>query len=106
MYKIHCARCHGVNADGEGPSALPDHQATSFKTFGKRFASTLHGGAPRKWFRVISEGSGEDVDYPDGRTSAMPPFGNKLTREQIWLVITYLQSLDMHAGRRHGTVVQ
>lgn len=99
-YKFHCARCHGDDTRGHGPSALDDHPAGDFKTFGKRFAATLHRGAPRKWFRVIRDGSGDVVDYPDGRMTAMPPFREDLTREQIWLVITYLQSLDIHAVRR------
>jgi mono/diheme cytochrome c family protein len=99
MYKVHCARCHGDDARGLGPSVLPDHPATDFKTFGKRFAATVHRGAPRKWFRVIRDGSGDTVVYPDGEMTAMPPFGESLTREQIWLVITYLQSLDQHAEK-------
>lgn len=99
IYKIHCAKCHGDDARGRGPSILEDYPAKSFKSFGKRFAATLHRGAPRKWFRVIRDGSGDVVDYPDERTKAMPPFGDKLTREQAWLVITYLQSLDIHARR-------
>jgi mono/diheme cytochrome c family protein len=28
----------------------------------------------------------------------MPAFGEILAREQIWLVVTYLQSLDVDAG--------
>jgi len=100
IYKIHCARCHGEDARGIGPSTLPDHPANNFKTFSNRFAATIHRGAPRKWFRVIRDGAGEVVDYPDGRTTAMPPFGDKLAREQIWLVITYLQSLDIYAPRK------
>lgn len=98
IYKIHCVRCHGEDSRGHGPSTLPGTPATDFKTFGKRFTATLHGGAPRKWFGVIRDGSGEVVDYPDERTTAMPPFAGKLTREQTWQVITYLQSLDVHAG--------
>lgn len=97
IYKMHCARCHGTDAQGRGPSTLPEYPAPDFHSFAKRFAATLHRGAPRKWFRVIRDGDGDPVDYPDGRTSAMPSFSDSLTREQIWLVITYLQSLDMHA---------
>lgn len=99
LYEIHCGRCHGEDASGGGPSSLPDYPATSFKTFGKRIGAALHRGAPKKWFRVIRDGSGELVDYPDGRTRAMPAFGEQFTNEQIWLVITYLQSLEMHAPR-------
>lgn len=99
IYQVHCARCHGDDARGKGPSILPDHPATDFKTFGKRFAATVHRGAPRKWFRVIRDGSGDQVTYPDGAMTAMPGFGDKLLREQIWLVITYLQSLDVHTSK-------
>ncbi|MBI4718443.1 MAG: cytochrome c [Planctomycetes bacterium] len=99
LYKMHCARCHGDDARGQGPSVLPDHPATNFKTFGKRLAATLHRGAPRRWFRVLRDGAGDPVVYPEGGMSAMPAFGALLTREQMWLVITYLQSLDMHLGR-------
>lgn len=102
-YKMHCARCHGDDARGQGPSILADFPATDFKSFGKRFAATLHRGAPRKWFRVIRDGSGDLVEYPDGHMTAMPAFGDKLTREQIWLVITYLQSLEMHASNVEGS---
>ncbi|MFQ5412431.1 MAG: c-type cytochrome, partial [Phycisphaerae bacterium] len=52
IYKIHCLRCHGEDARGHGPAALEGHPANDFKTFGNRFAATLHRGAPRKWFRV------------------------------------------------------
>jgi mono/diheme cytochrome c family protein len=99
IYENHCARCHGNDARGHGPSILTDHPATDFKAFGKRFAATVHRGAPRKWFREIRDGSGDQVAYPDGQTSAMPAFGEKLTREQIWLAITYLQSLDVLASK-------
>lgn len=94
IYKFHCARCHGDDARGRGPSALADHPANDFHSFGNRFASTLHRGAPRRWCKSITEGYGDTVQYPDGPGKAMPAFGDKLTREQVWLVITYLQSLD------------
>lgn len=99
IYKLHCARCHGEDARGRGPAALIDHPANDFHDFGNRFASTLHRGAPRRWFKSISEGYGDTLQYPDGPSRAMPAFGDKLAREQIWLVITYLQSLDAKAPR-------
>lgn len=100
IYHVHCARCHGDDARGRGPAILATHPAGDFRTIGKRFASTLHRGAPRKWFGIITDGRGDPVDYPDGRSMAMPPFGDKLMREQVWLVITYLQSLEVHAVAR------
>jgi len=103
LYKFHCARCHGDDARGRGPSALPDHPANDFHSFANRFASTIHRGAPRRWFKSISEGYGDTLDYPDGPSPAMPAFGDKLTREQIWLLITYLQSLDVYAPKAAST---
>lgn len=73
---------------------LATHPTKDFHAFGKRFAVTLHGGAPRAWFKKISEGYGETVNYPSGSGPAMPTFKDTLAREQIWLAITYLQSLD------------
>ena len=106
MYKYHCARCHGDDARGLGPSIIPGHPAGNFRGFAKRFAVTLHRGAPKTWFRKITEGHGEELPYPDAPSRAMPAFGEKLTREQIWLVITYLQSLDMYAAARGDGVRQ
>jgi mono/diheme cytochrome c family protein len=95
LYKYHCARCHGDDVRGNGPAVLPGYPAKDFHDFGQRFASTLHRGAPRSWFKKITQGYGDQVNYPDEPIGpAMPAFGDKLTREQIWLLITYLQSLD------------
>lgn len=94
IYAAHCARCHGVNADGRGPDVLPEFPCKDFHSLGQRLAVTLHGGAPRAWFQRISDGSGAVVNYPDGPSTAMPAFGSTLSREQIWLAVTYLQSLD------------
>jgi len=102
LFKMHCARCHGEDARGRGPTALPTHPAPDFHDFSHRFAATIHRGAPIRWFRVITEGSGETVHYPGGPSRAMPPFGALLTREQIWLTITYLQSLDQHLPAKSG----
>lgn len=97
IYKAHCMRCHGEEVRGGGKDMLPEHPCKDFHAFGKRFAVTLHGGAPRAWFGKISEGFGPEVRYPGGSSRAMPAFGDQLAREQIWLVITYLQSLDVYA---------
>lgn len=100
-YKYHCARCHGDDAMGHGPSVLPGHPANDFKSFGQRFAATLHRGAPMRWFKSITQGYGDKLDYPDDAGGkAMPAFGDKLAREQVWLVITYLQSLDAHNPKK------
>ena len=96
IYRAYCQRCHGPEARGDGLDLVPGHAPRDMHAFPQRFAVTLHKGAPRTWFRKIDEGFGDDVTYPDGTSRAMPPFGDTLAREQIWLVITYLQSLDAY----------
>ena len=100
IYQAMCMRCHGENVGGNGPDMLPAHPTKDFHAFDKRFAVTLHGGAPRAWFNKISNGYGPTVESPSGPGQAMPPFKDALAREQIWLAITYLQSLDQHAEKR------
>ncbi len=97
IYQIHCANCHGEAAEGRGPGMPHPTPRMGFHSFDKRFAVTLHGGAPRAWFKKINEGFTSEVVNPDASRSAMPPFKDVLAREQIWLAITYLQSLDMYA---------
>jgi len=96
VYKVSCARCHGIHADGRGPDVLPEAPCKDFHAFAKRFAVTLHRGAPRAWSRKIRDGTGPVVSYPDRTTTAMPPFDGVLSNEQIWLAVTYLQSLDIY----------
>ena len=94
VYKRHCADCHGVNADGRG-KLLPETVALAdFHDFSHRFAVTLHGGAPRSWFKKITEGYAQEEADGDTAYAVMPAFGDTLAREQVWLVVTYLQSLD------------
>jgi len=94
IYKQHCAECHGQNADGRG-TRLPEPLAEAdFHDFSHRFAVTLHGGAPRSWFKKITQGYTAETPNRDGTFAEMPPFDNRLAREQVWLAITYLQSLD------------
>ncbi len=102
VYKAHCLSCHGENVDGRGVAMLEPIPKMDFHTFGKRFASTLHRGAPKAWFRKISEGYTSKHINADGSQSKMPAMGETLAREQIWLAITYLQSLDMHAVDSSG----
>lgn len=99
IFRALCQRCHGADARGDGGDLIAERHPVDHHAFGQRFAATIHGGAPRAWFRKINEGAGDVVAYPDGPTTAMPPFGDTLAREQIWLVVTYLQSLDLHQPR-------
>jgi len=97
IFQSHCASCHGDGADGQGsqlPRPMPE---LGFHGFADRFAATVHGGAPTKWFRVINEGATSEPVNESGDVVEMPAFNETLAREQVWLVITYLQSLDYFA---------
>jgi len=90
IYGNQCLSCHGVEAAGDGPSALPAFPPHNFRAFGARAAIALNGGPSDGWFETVLHGSGERVDYAAGRSRAMPAFDRKLSREQIWMVLTYL----------------
>jgi mono/diheme cytochrome c family protein len=97
IYKVHCQTCHGENADGHGLALANTTPRMNFHRFANRFAVTLHGGAPIAWYKKLSEGYTSKVANPDGTHNAMSPFKDVLAKEEIWLAITYLQSLDIHA---------
>ena len=102
LFKAHCASCHGENVDGRGPAMKVALDNMDFHSFSKRFAATLHGGAPKTWFQKINDGYTAQATNPDGTPIAMPPFRDVMAREQIWLTITYLQSLDIDAPATGG----
>ncbi len=99
IYKHQCARCHGFDAGGTGPDLPIYRPAMDFRRFGRRFGVTLHGGAPRKWFGVIADGvTVAAEDNKAGMPLEMPAYRDELAREQIWLVVTYLQSFESGDG--------
>jgi cytochrome c oxidase cbb3-type subunit 3 len=66
----NCAGCHGDHGGGGmGPSL--------------RDSSWFYGGDAASIFASISE----------GRQNGMPAWGTKLPREQIWEIVTYIQSM-------------
>jgi len=67
--KMNCAGCHGYDlAGGMGPDLTDD--------------SWLYGGRPGEIFHTISEGT------PRG----MPSWKSQLTPDQIWQLVTFIQS--------------
>jgi len=97
IYEANCMQCHGTDARGKGKLMPAEDPCRDFHAFDMRFAVTLHGGAPRSWFKKVSEGYTPEANQSAGRKRAMPAFNARLAREQIWLAITYLQSLDADA---------
>lgn len=104
IYEHECVVCHGVDADGHGPGMPVELASMNFHRFGMRADITAHGGAVKKWFRTIENGTTAKATSKEGSPVEvkMPAFSDRLAREQIWLVITYLQSLDCDLPTKPG----
>ena len=93
IFVANCAACHGAGGEGQ-----PDWHIK--KDDGTLPAPPLNGEG-HTWhhgdgllYRIVSQGGAiyEGPDVP-GFKSAMPAFGNTLTREEIISVLTYIKSL-------------
>ena len=80
IYKDKCAKCHGPSGLGDGPDADPDHRAHMDLTNPKHAGDNPDGVV----FDKVSNGR---------RRPKMPVFKEELTEQQIWSVVTYVQSL-------------
>lgn len=100
LYQAYCMGCHGQAVDGKGPDMPRIFDSMNWHSFGKRFAVTLHRGAPIKWFGRIYDGYDGGKQADDGTAIVMPPFKGVLSKEQIWLTITYLQTVDVYTPDR------
>lgn len=89
VYAQHCAACHGVDLEGQprwrerlanGRLPAPPHDATGH---------TWHH-PDRVLFGITKFGPGKFA--PPGYESDMPAFGNVLSDEAIWAVLTYIKS--------------
>lgn len=97
IYNANCRSCHGSDAKGDGLYALSDHPPKDFRSFGARLQVAFSGGPPSEWFDEVRSGEGPTVQYSEGESRAMPAFAEKLSNEQIWLVLNYLASSDRDA---------
>ena len=93
LFAANCAACHGAGGEGQ-----PDWHVK--KADGTLPAPPLNGDG-HTWhhadgllYRIVSGGGKilEDPGLP-GFKSAMPAFGDRLSREEIIEVFTYLKSL-------------
>lgn len=96
IYKNECMACHGEHVDGRGPALPVPLDSLNFHKTGLRWDITMRGGAAGKWFKTIENGTSVDVKDDSGKiiTIQMPSFKDRLAKEQMWLAVTYLQSLD------------
>lgn len=90
LYMQHCARCHGLAAEGDGPDAT----TLAPKPTNLRAMAGQHSDGDFAW--KIANGRGP-----------MPAWRGSLSEQQIWDLVNYVQSLKsgdphpLHDGEGH-----
>ncbi len=80
LFVSKCQRCHGPQGKGDGPDATGDHAETMDLTSAKRAPENPDGVVFHKIWT--------------GRVKPrMPAFSEELSREQVWAIVAYVQSL-------------
>ena len=80
VFKEKCQKCHGPSGKGDGPDADPDAQEDMDLTTAKRAARNTDGVV----FFKVSNGR---------KKPKMPAQKDELTKDQIWSVVSYVQTL-------------
>jgi mono/diheme cytochrome c family protein len=80
LFKDKCQKCHGATGKGDGPDADPDAQEDMDLTRADRAAKNPDGVV---FFKA----------WNGRRKPKMPAFKDDLTKEQIWTVVAYVQTL-------------
>lgn len=80
LYRKNCQRCHGPKGVGDGPDADPDHMDDMNLTNPARIGDNPDGVV---FYKV----------WNGRQKPKMPAFKEELTREQVWAIVTYVQSL-------------
>ena len=80
IFKDKCQRCHGPGALGDGPDSDPDAREYMDLTNPKRADRNADGVV---YYKVLN----------GRRRPKMPAFKDELTEQQLWAVVTYVQSL-------------
>jgi mono/diheme cytochrome c family protein len=80
LYSKNCQRCHGPGGKGDGPDADPDAMQDMDLTVARRAARNPDGIVFYKAW--------------NGRKKPkMPAVKDTLTKEQLWQIVTYVQTL-------------
>jgi mono/diheme cytochrome c family protein len=80
IFKEKCQKCHGASGKGDGPDADPDAQEDMDLTRADRAAKNPDGVI----FYKVSNGR---------KKPKMPAQKDELSKEQIWSVVAYVQTL-------------
>ena len=80
LFAAKCQRCHGATGKGDGPDADAKYAADMDLTNGARAARNVDG---QVFYKIWN-----------GRLNPkMPAFKEEMSKEQVWAVVTYAQSL-------------
>jgi mono/diheme cytochrome c family protein len=80
IFKDKCQKCHGASGRGDGPDADPDAQEDMDLTRADRAAKNPEGVM---FFKV----------WNGRKKPKMPAQKDDLTKEQVWAVVAYAQTL-------------
>jgi len=80
LFRNKCQRCHGPEGLGNGPDADPDHREDMNLTNPARAAQNPDGVV----FNKVWNGR---------ERPKMPTFKSEMTRDQVWTVVSYVQTL-------------
>jgi mono/diheme cytochrome c family protein len=80
VFTDKCQKCHGPKGLGDGPDADPDHAEEMNLTNPKRADRNPDGVV---FYKVLN----------GRRRPKMPAFKDELSKDQIWSVVAYVQSL-------------
>jgi mono/diheme cytochrome c family protein len=84
LFTEHCRKCHGPLGKGDGPEADPDHKPADLSD-PTRMAKNADGVI---FYKVWN-----------GRNKPkMPAFREKMTRDEVWTLITYVRTLSRTQG--------
>ena len=80
LFAGKCQRCHGPAGKGDGPDADPKYAADMDLTNPARAARNVDG---QVFYKIWN-----------GRSNPkMPAFSEEMTKEQVWAIVAYAQSL-------------
>ena len=80
LFEKNCKRCHGPSGKGDGPDGDPDHQEDMDLTQARRAVRNPDGVVFYKAW--------------NGRAKPkMPAFKESLSKEDVWKIVTYVQTL-------------
>lgn len=92
IFAAQCALCHGADASGSGPGMPVGSPKMNFHDGSKRGLLKMTGRAPKSWIESLRNGVTSKTVVA-GKPLVMPTVQPTLTNEQMWLAVTYLETV-------------